>query len=156
MPIEVELPDGTIAEFPDNTSPATMEMALAKYRSPQRADFSGVSVRSDSSAKAPSRPGAARHAGQYGITPYLLDTLDAIQHHGTNVLHGGAQAVQHGVQWGVNKLIDAPQQSLSGLVTGQTPQAETLPQRFRQYVNETVAADDAAMRQREADYQART
>lgn len=32
MPIEVELPDGTIAEFPDGTSNATMEMALSRYR----------------------------------------------------------------------------------------------------------------------------
>lgn len=35
MPIEVELPDGTIAEFPDGTSAGTMEMALAKYRAPK-------------------------------------------------------------------------------------------------------------------------
>jgi len=34
MTIEVELPDGTIAEFPDGTSPQTMEMALARYREP--------------------------------------------------------------------------------------------------------------------------
>lgn len=34
--IEVELPDGTIAEFPEGTSPAAMESALAKYKaSPQ-------------------------------------------------------------------------------------------------------------------------
>lgn len=32
MAIEVELPDGSIVEFPDDTSSATMEMALAKYR----------------------------------------------------------------------------------------------------------------------------
>lgn len=31
-----------------------------------------------------------------------------------------------------------------------------MPQRFRQYVNESVAADDAALRDREAAYQART
>ena len=31
MPIEVELPDGTIAEFPDGTDNATMKQALAKY-----------------------------------------------------------------------------------------------------------------------------
>ena len=81
-----------------------------------------MSARVDTTAKPPIRPGAARHAGQYGITPFLLDTLDAAQHHGMNALHGGAQAIQHGIQWGVNKLIDAPQQSLSGLVTGQAPE----------------------------------
>lgn len=84
MPIEVELPDGTIAEFPDGTSNATMEMALAKYRAPS-ADFSGVSATSSSAPRKQSR-----HAGQYGITPYLVDFLDAAQHNAMNVLHGGA------------------------------------------------------------------
>lgn len=32
MTIEVELPDGSVVEFPDGTSPKTMEMALARYR----------------------------------------------------------------------------------------------------------------------------
>lgn len=34
MPIEVELPDGSIAEFPDGTDNATMERALAQYSRP--------------------------------------------------------------------------------------------------------------------------
>lgn len=44
MAIEVELPDGTIAEFPDGTDNATMERALASYRRPSsnRADFSNI------------------------------------------------------------------------------------------------------------------
>lgn len=37
MPIEVELPDGSIVEFPDGTKPKTMEMALAKYRQKPKA-----------------------------------------------------------------------------------------------------------------------
>ena len=38
MPIEVELPDGSIAEFPDGTADATIKTALAKYmqRTPTR------------------------------------------------------------------------------------------------------------------------
>ncbi len=36
MAIEVELPDGTIAEFPDGTDNATMERALSAYRTPQQ------------------------------------------------------------------------------------------------------------------------
>lgn len=88
----------------------------------KRADFSGVSARVNSTARPPMRPGASRHAGQYGITPYLLDFADALGHHGMNALHGGAQAVEHGFQWGVNQLIDAPEQTLSGLITGQAPQ----------------------------------
>jgi hypothetical protein len=40
MPIEVELPDGNIVEFPDGTDNATMERALAQYAaSPKRPDF---------------------------------------------------------------------------------------------------------------------
>jgi hypothetical protein len=46
MTIEVELPDGSIVEFPDDTSSATMEMALAKYRErptkPAKPSFSNV------------------------------------------------------------------------------------------------------------------
>jgi hypothetical protein len=49
MPIEVELPDGTIAEFPDGTSAGTMEMALAKYRAP-KANFSDVRTSASSTA----------------------------------------------------------------------------------------------------------
>lgn len=124
MPIEVELPDGTIAEFPDGTSNATMEMALAKYRAP-KADFSDVrSTVSQSSPRAPSR-----HAGQYGITPYLMDFADAAQHNTMNVLHGGAQLATHG-------LAKLP-------VVGD-------------YFADVAASDDAALRKREADYQART
>ena len=40
MPIEVELPDGSIAEFPDGTDNATMEMALSQYAS--RPNFGNV------------------------------------------------------------------------------------------------------------------
>ncbi|MFL9582360.1 hypothetical protein [Stenotrophomonas sp. AB1(2024)] len=62
MPIEVELPDGNIVEFPDGTSPGTMEMALAKYRQkPARADFSGVRASVDSTAQAV--PGLQRLEG---------------------------------------------------------------------------------------------
>lgn len=106
MPIEVELPDGSIAEFPDGTSNATMEMALAKYRAP-KADFSGVRGGYGGTVNHPAKkPG--RHAGQYGITPYMLDFADAAQHNSMNLLHAGAQLVSHGVQSATNALIDAP------------------------------------------------
>lgn len=36
MAIEVELPDGTVVEFPDGTPPAVMEKALASYRAPEQ------------------------------------------------------------------------------------------------------------------------
>lgn len=42
MPIEVELPDGNVVEFPDGTDNATMERALASYSQQEPADFSNV------------------------------------------------------------------------------------------------------------------
>lgn len=130
----------------------------AKYSgSAEKADFSDVqSSVSKSDSKPQVKRAATRHSGQYGITPYLMDFADSTAHHAMNALHGGAQAVQHGAKWLVNKAIDAPQRSLSDLVTGNAPAPQTLPQRFRQYVNDSVAADDAALRSREEDYQART
>src|SRR3546814_18470370 len=59
----------------------------------------------------------------------------AMGHHAMNPLHGAAQAVSHGVQ----------------SLTDRLPQGNPV----RQIVGETVASDDAALRQREADYQAR-
>lgn len=76
-----------------------------------------------------------RQEGYYGITPYLLDFMDSTAHHGMNALHGGAQLVQHGIAAGANAL--------------------PLPDAWKQAINEQVASDDAATRQREADYQSR-
>lgn len=78
----------------------------------------------------PKKKAASRHAGQYGITPYLIDTLDAAQHNAMNVLHGGAQLVTHGLS--------------------------NLPGGVGDYFAGVAEKDDATLRQREADYQART
>lgn len=43
--IEVELPDGKIAEFPDNTSNEAMEAALASYKTPPAANSAAVGRR---------------------------------------------------------------------------------------------------------------
>lgn len=54
MPIEVELPDGRVLEFPDGTDRATMEQAIARLpaiQQPARADFSRVTGGSDTTAK---------------------------------------------------------------------------------------------------------
>ncbi|MBO1748888.1 hypothetical protein [Stenotrophomonas indicatrix] len=54
MPIEVELPDGSVVEFPDGTDNATMERALSQYRGASaKADFSGVAGSVDSTAQNP-------------------------------------------------------------------------------------------------------
>lgn len=80
---------------------------------------------------------------------------DALQHHLMSPLHGAAQLVEHGVNAAANALLPQPEQTMSGLVSGQRPQAHGLA-RVRQAINDTVAADDAALAQREANYQART
>lgn len=57
MAIEVELPDGTIAEFPDGTDNATMERALAQYVSKAAApDFKSMDIRSSVDSTAPLKP----------------------------------------------------------------------------------------------------
>lgn len=79
--------------------------------------------------KAPAKK-PSRHAGQYGITPYLMDFADATQHNAMSVLHGGAQLVTHGLS--------------------------NLPGQVGDYFAGVAGKDDAALRQRETDYQART
>lgn len=62
MAIEVELPDGTIVEFPDGTDNATMERALQQYAAP-RADFGNVR------AGFQSTEGPAMPAAPAGLAP---------------------------------------------------------------------------------------
>jgi len=66
----------------------------------------------------------------------LKNYLDAVQHRVLDPVHGVAQLVGHGVQAATDRL----------------PEGNAL----RAYVAQTVAADDAALRQRERDYQQRT
>lgn len=60
MPIEVELPDGRVVEFPDGTDNATMERALSQFaaQQPARADFSGVTGGVGSTASTIPEPSA--------------------------------------------------------------------------------------------------
>lgn len=60
--IEVELPDGTIVEFPEGTDTATMERALASYAAP-KADSSAVQGAS-TTAPAREEPGFLEQAGR--------------------------------------------------------------------------------------------
>lgn len=89
---------------------------------------------------------------QQGDWGALTNYLDAVQHRVLDPVHGAAQLIGHGVRAGVNALVEAPSPSSPRHAL----ERETLPQRLRQYVNDTVAADDAALRQREIDYQQRT
>lgn len=138
MPIEVELPDGNIVEFPDGTSNAVMESALKRYAfNAPKADFSGVSTRAVTkpAAKA-ARPATYNPTGMPGVSTQVGGFLDALQHRALDVPHGLAQLVGHGVKAGTDLL----------------PEGNPV----RDYVARTVAQDDQAMREREAAYQART
>jgi hypothetical protein len=152
MAIEVELPDGTIVEFPDGTAPQTMEMALAKYRQkPSFADVrsgsgtteSGSLVNDSAFAQlikgkpAKRAPATYNLTGVPGVSTQVGGLLDAFQHHALSPFHGAAQLVGHGVNAAANAAL---------------PDGNGI----REYVNRTVASDDAAMAEREADYQART
>lgn len=69
MPIEVELPDGNVVEFPDGTDNATMERALSQYRTvAPRADFSGVSTSIDTTARNPLALFSMGGAAPSGVT----------------------------------------------------------------------------------------
>jgi hypothetical protein len=85
----------------------------------------------------------------------VLGALDGLQHHGLNAVHGLAQLGEHGLNAAANALLPAPQHTLSGLVSGQQPEATGLAG-VRQSINRATAADDASIAQRERDYQART
>src|SRR3990172_1809204 len=136
MPIEVELPDGTIVEFPDGTKPQTMEMALARYKdsAKPKADFSGVSGKFD--APVARKPATYSPAGIPGVGTQLGGMLDGAQHHLLNIQVGLGQLAQHGINAGANLL----------------PEGNGV----REYVNRETEQGDAQLRQREADYQART
>lgn len=130
---------------------------IRKMRSGQKADFSDVS--STVSQSEPKRPeyggfaGTDKRVGDLvsgpkqrratynltgvpGVSTQIGGFLDAAQHHSMGALHGVSQFAEHGINALANRL----------------PSGNPV----REYINRTVASDDAALRQREADYQART
>lgn len=77
MPIEVELPDGSIAEFPDGTSNSTMEMALSRYRQTKSGpNFGNVqtTIGGTEQARMPRKPAPKRTAAQLtGISDEMMN-----------------------------------------------------------------------------------
>lgn len=74
MPIEVELPDGTIAEFPDGTSNSTMEMALSRYRQTKSGPNFGNVQSSASSTEQARKPAPKRTAAKLtGISDEMMN-----------------------------------------------------------------------------------
>lgn len=84
----------------------------------------------------PAEKGFLRTTAENLLGQTGANVLDSLQHHAMGPLHGAAQLVEHGVNAAANAAL---------------PEGSAL----RQYVNQTVASDDAALKRREADYQAR-
>lgn len=169
MPIQVQGPDGQLLEFPDGTDRETMRSAMQRrYGGPQqpkadplaaytRAAQGTGSFASPRAAAAKGNPAnnsafaglitgdrpksapiyARGPLGKASVGAQIGGALDAFQHHVMNIPHGLAQLVEHGV----NAAANAAMPESSGI---------------RQYINRTVAQDDAALRNREAAYQGRT
>src|SRR4249919_2767601 len=124
----ITAPDGNTYEInaPDDaTEDQVMAYAQQNYKpaakprnSANNSDFAGLITGNRKPEKTYMRKVSESLAGAVGGSPAIADTLDAIQHHGMNALHGTAQLVTHGL----------------GL--------------------DSAGSDDAALRQREAAYQA--
>lgn len=131
--IEVELPDGSVVEFPEGTDNATMERALSQYSAAP--DFSGV--RSEFRAaprREPERLSDTLPGGLSRLTAQGIEDFGrAAIHHAGSALHGGAQAIQHGTAAIADRV---------------------LPEEMAARIRAQVADDDEALRRREAEYQA--
>ena len=80
-----------------------------------------------------------------GIFAPIHDITNAFGHHFMGGFHGAAQLVEHGINAGANKF----------LPDANAEETPTFGGSLRRIINETVASDDEAMRQREAEYQAK-
>lgn len=125
MPIEVELPDGTVAEFPDGTSREAIQKALRNQSLKRPAAFK---------PPAQAKPALRDQLAPYGGT-FLMDMLDAGQHHVLSQMNGLGQLIHHGV----------------------TKATELLPEgnSIREWAHEIDRKGAPALAQREADYQHR-
>lgn len=100
--IEVELPDGTIAEFPDGTPNATIERALRTQSMGPKASFSDVSATSEFTPdKRKPRGGVVNALTDYARKQPGMGTLDALQHHLVNLPVGIAQLAGNTLDAGI-------------------------------------------------------
>lgn len=113
MAIEVELPDGTVVEFPDGTDNATMESALKQYA--QKVDFSGVTASSDTTAGRPEPRSFGDELGRsFGLgARAMLEGVGSTLGIVTDPIAAGANALVNTV---------APQQqTMAGMIRGENP-----------------------------------
>lgn len=128
MSKQAHLPDGTILEFPDNTPDAVMDGVVKQHLSQAPAANNSGFAQMVSSAPHPDKIAQAKtFLRQLPGMGEVADYIDAFQHHAMGALHGTAQLAEHG----------------TNAITGGV-------------IQDTVNQDDAALRQMEADYQART
>lgn len=121
--IEVELPDGTIAEFPEGTSPEVMKKALARFKTggQSQAMTEGLSSLSDMTRNPPP---PERGMGQALYDNLIGDPNDGVDSAGERIGRGVndvAKAGAAGVARGVAGLADIPGAAMgayAGLVSG--------------------------------------
>lgn len=137
--IEVELPDGSVAEFPDGTSPDVMKQALAKYRQPAQDWKPKKRTAADIIAEA--------KAKQTGETSWTDAAVSAFGKSFRDTGLGLAQSISKGgpnaaiAEWLVDKAGLKPR-SLSGLVSGQEESMTANP--VSRWADERIAANSEA------------
>lgn len=143
MPIEVELPDGNIVEFPDGTDNATMERALSSYRA--RPDFSNVQTKVTTRQGKPQRDPADYNLLERSAISLFgrpgRDFLDAAQHRVGSALHGAAELVQTGMT--------------NAAELGQEYLPSTITRGLATTARRTLESDRQALRAREQAFQRR-
>ena len=148
--IEVELPDGSIAEFPDGTSPDTMKQALAKYRQPAAREPWQPTKRSPADIQ------AAAQKSEFA-NPETSWTDAAISGFGKSFRDTGLGIVQSVASGGPNAAIadwltkkaGLQPRSMSGLISGQEESmtANPVSRWADQRINANAPADDQLMQQ---------
>lgn len=115
MTIEVELPDGSVAEFPDGTSNKTIEMALSRYRAkpePKPLKASNYNPTGVAALNPVTRQGGALLDG---LQHRLTDLPLGIAQLAGNAVNSGVQAVAGDTEWGqgVNARNEAQNQQVA-------------------------------------------
>ena len=102
-------------------------------------------VAKPASQTAITKPAQAQEEDRGVLSP-LIDASNAFGHHFMGGLHGAAQLIEHGINAGANKY----------LPDANAEETPTFGGSLRRIINDTVASDDEALRQWEAEYQAKT
>lgn len=128
------LPAGFVIEQPKRGAAAQVQARASQRRSSAN---NGELAQLITGKPANRAPATYNLTGVPGVSTQIGGLLDGLQHHALSPFHGAAQLVGHGVNAAANAVF---------------PEGNGI----REYVNRTVASDDAAMAEREAAYQART